>query len=100
MNAPAELDRLTLELCAAAVSEELDPALELLAHRQKAIDSLEPRTAGGLRSILASGAQAIAGLRERRDRLARALNDLRQSRGRLDSFRPARTPRRRLDLEM
>ncbi len=100
MDAFTELDRLTGELCDASTSEHLDPALELLAHRESLLRNLSPNQALDLQPMLRRGEEAIAKIRDRRDQLAHEIGRLRQSRERLDSFRPARTQWRRIDLKM
>ena len=100
MKLKAQLDRLTSELCEAAGGEDLTPALDLLARRQSLLSKPGLPAPADLPALLARQDEAISALRERRNQLAQEITRLKRARGRLDSFHPARHPRRRIDMKM
>lgn len=94
------LQQLTDELASAAQSGDLDQARRILAARQDWIERSGPSAAPELGPILERGRAVISDLERHRDGLSADIARLKQARGRISSFHPARNSRRRLDLEM
>lgn len=100
MHRLKDLTQLTADLTLAAEQSDLGPAHEVLAARRSLLRQGRLPPPGELRSILERGRRVVENLQQRRAGLAADIERLKQARGRLGAFHPARNQRRRLDLEM
>ena len=100
MSVPAELDRLTAALAEAAEAEDWPLAQRLLDERGDLLARTPPPAADDPRQVLEQGRRAIDLLGWRRDDLRQQLDRLRQARGRLESFHPARSAYHRLNVKI
>ena len=100
MSAPAELDRLTAALAEAAEAEDWPLAQRLLDERRDLLAQSAAPEADDPQQVLAQGRRAIEQLGRRRDDLRQELDRLRQARGRLESFHPARSAYHRLNVKI
>ena len=100
MNDPAELDRLTAALAEAAKAEDWSLTQRLLDDRRDLLAQTAPPAPDDPGRVLAQGRRAIDLLSRRRDELREQLARMRQARGRLESFHPARTAYHRLNVKI
>ena len=100
MSSASALALLTSNLARATEEQDWKQARQLLGTRATMLRHVPAAASDEMLAIAARGQEIVDRLRERRDELAEDIERLKRARGRLTAFRPAHSPRRRLDLEM